>query len=61
MSNVTVDPRVIELGKALNQGYTSIAAKNTLEKHARSGRLHRKAEAKRRNRAARAKREAGWS
>jgi hypothetical protein len=60
MSNVTIDPQVIELGKALNQGYKSLAARNTLEKHARSGKLHRKAEAKKRNRAARANADRRW-
>lgn len=50
----TIDPQVLELGSALRQGYTSLAAKHTMEKHARAGRFNRKAEAKKRARAARA-------
>lgn len=56
MANVAIDPKVLELGGALSQGYTSIAAKHALEKHARAGRINRKAAAKR---AKRAKRQ-GW-
>jgi hypothetical protein len=39
---VSIDPRVLELGDALSKGYTSIASRDKLTKHAQSTRYERK-------------------
>ena len=44
MTQVNIDPKVLELGKALNEGYTSLAAKERMTTHASNTRTMRKAQ-----------------
>jgi len=53
MVNMTIDPRVLQLGEALNTGYTSLAAQEQDEKRAAMNRFERKARKRDAKRAAR--------